>query len=198
MSIAVVAEGEADCRLVVQLARCFAGLQSGDFERRPAKGRANISTTAETAMRLNSVTAGIVLYDLDEDPLPSVDENKVGMVWRLNVVRERSVANAKRLVIGFCAPAIEAWILVGLYGYNISEQAYRSGGLSSSAVRNELKSKLYQTDRPDQARVRNKHPEFCKALEREETVARLEMAFPEGFAAFIAGLRTLAGPEPAG
>lgn len=104
-------------------------------------------------------------------------------------LRTRPAGGLFRIAIGLAAPAIEAWLLCG-HDPQVCEEAWREGlGRKRDPYsKNDLKHRVYGTDRPDLELLRRRGVEEARRLIAD--LATLEARFPNGFGSFAMQIRS--------
>ncbi len=109
----------------------------------------------------------------------------------LSHVRPRHHHPALRTAVGLAVPQIEAWCLTGVDPH-MSEAAWSSGRKSGKLpfARENLKRKLYGTDRPSLGTATRRVTEEVQRIVREDKLGQLEALFPSGFGLLAADVRS--------
>jgi hypothetical protein len=210
MKVAVVSESHADEVAIRILIDAILGTATeGTFEPRlRSRGKdAVFAALPSVIMQLyyhSDADGMVVVVDSDLTPVhraqhddPGKSDPRCRLCRLRSLVREscaslRAMHNRSvpKVALGLAVPQIEAWCLAGM-DHNIGEVGWReylrTGQLSYR--RQDLKPRVYGTDRPSTDLMTRRAREEAERIVREGHLPHLESLFPGGFGALASDLR---------
>lgn len=208
MKIAVLSESEADEAVLRVLVEGILGTRTEPVPHIPLRSRGwpavrNLLPVVLLHLQYRTdADALVVLVDSNHSPVHQASHRTEEADTRCRLCElQRSASRTLqgfsptgegrliRVAIGLAVPSLEAWLRCG-HDTDVSEAAWQEGlnRKRDPYTRNELKNRVYGTDRPGLGLQKRRGIEEAERLTQD--LATLEDRFPVGFGSFAARIRT--------